>query len=647
MRTLSVDIETYSSIDLKKAGVYRYTQAPDFEILLIAYSVDDGPVKIIDWHSKEWTKLMPEFVEALLHPKVIKTAWNAAFERTALGRHFGQTLPADHWQCTMVHAAHLGLPLSLEAAGKVLKLEAQKDTAGKNLIKYFTMPCKPTVANGGRTRNRPFHAPEKWEAFRQYNIRDVETEREIKSRLAFYKVPASEKKLWQLDQRINDTGVLVDRILVKNAINIYEEHQERLLTEMRQLTGLVNPNSLTQLKDWLSRKGMPVETLRKSDLPELMDGASAEIRRVLEIRQELSKTSVKKYEAMASSIGDDGRIRGLLQFYGANRTGRWAGRLVQVQNLPQNHMKTLDMAREIVREGSLETLDLIYKSVPDTLSQLIRTAFIAPDGHRFIAVDFSAIEARVIAWLAGETWRLDVFKTHGKIYEASAAQMFKLAIEEVDKPLRQKGKIAELALGYGGGPNALISMGAMKMGLQENELQPLVNAWRKANRKITGLWDAMEDAALTAMEEGTAKMTNGKGCPQITFSFNRGILSMALPSGRSLNYLGARVEKSGQISYQGMDQTTKTWGKQRTYGGKLVENAVQAIARDVLADAMMRLDQEPWAKIVMHVHDEILVEARDGEGSLQEAIAVLSQEIPWAKGLPLTADGFEATYYQK
>lgn len=644
MKTLSIDIETYSSEDLKTSGVYRYCEAPDFEILLIAYSYDDGPVHTLDLAALRQKGVAPEddlvtscLVMDIADARIRKTAWNASFERTALSKFFGIKCPPEQWRCTMVHAAHVGLPLSLEAAAKVLKV-AQKDAAGKALIKYFCMPCKPTKVNGGRTRNLPEHETEKWTAFMQYCAQDVVVEREIADKISFYQVPEREWQLWQLDQRINDCGVLVDRHLVKQAIALDEQYADQLHTEAQTITALDNPGSVNQLKGWLAGEGITVDSLSKAVIPALIDESEEpQVRRMLRIRQEMAKTSVKKYGAMAKSVCRDGRIRGLLQFYGANRTGRWAGRLVQVQNLPQNHIATLQTARDLVKDGELEILDLLYASVPDVLSQLIRTAFIAPEGKKLISVDFSAIEARVIAWLAGEQWRLEVFKTHGKIYEASAAQMFKLPIEQVDKKLRQKGKISELALGYGGGPGALETMGALKMGLQAEELPGLVAKWRNANRRITRLWMDLEDVAIEALNEGRSTLR------QLILTYERGVLFIQLPSGRKLCYLSAEL-RNGQVSYKGMDQTTKQWGTQRTYGGKLVENVVQAIARDLLAEAMIRLDQE-GCKIVMHVHDEIVIEA-DAE-DLEPVVALMRIAPTWAADLPLNADGFAADFYQK
>lgn len=648
MKTLAIDIETYSSADLSKCGVYKYVEADDFEIMLFAYSIDGGPVMI--WDLSLDDALPQGITEALQDPAVLKTAYNANFERTCITQYLGIPLPPEGWECTMARASMLGLPLALDAAAKALHLQQEKGADGKALIKYFSMPCKPTKANGGRTRNLPEHDEEKWERFQEYCRQDVVVEQAIREKIHFFHMPAAERKMWQLDQRINDTGVLLDRVFVKNAIKLDIDYKEKLTTEALKLTGLTNPNSAAQLKEWIGAEtGETVTTLRKGDIPALLESTDCKVvTRVLELRQEMSKTSVKKYMAMHNAVCADDKVRGLLQYYGANRTGRWAGRLVQVQNLPQNHLPDLDLARQLVREGDAEMLEMLFGNVPDTLSQLIRTAFIAPDGHRFIVADFSAIEARVIAWLAGERWRMDVFNTHGKIYEASAAQMFKVPIESVTKgsDLRQKGKVSELALGYQGGPNALISMGALKMGLLEEELPKLVKMWRNANRKIVQLWEDVETAAIEAVNTGTATSIQ----LGIRFTIKEDLMLLTLPSGRQLSYmhpvLGPNQFNGLSLRYLGMDQTTKQWKKIETYGGKLVENIVQAIARDCLADAMLRLDAAGY-KIVMHVHDEVVLEMPDGSGSTEEVNKIMGQSIPWAKGLPLKADSYETTYYKK
>lgn len=649
MTILSVDIETFSSVDLTKCGVYAYTEAHDFEIMLFGYAFDNEPVKVIDLASGE--NLPEEVNRALADPGVIKTAFNANFERACIYVHFNYFMPPEQWRCTSVHALTLGLPTKLEEVAKAMKLKQQKDTAGKNLIRYFSLPCKPTKANGQRTRNLPEHAPEKWAQFKAYCAQDVEVERQIRKALERFPVLPVEQKLWELDQRINDGGIQVDPDLVAHAIACDTAYQERRAEEAARLTGLDNPKSVSQLKAWLLEAGgLEVESLNKETVPELLKQAESEtVKRVLGLRQEMAKTSVKKYQAMDRARCKDNRIRGLLQFYGANRTGRWAGRLVQVQNLPQNHLADLDLARNLLKAGEYDTLELLFDSVPAVLSQLIRTAFIPSPGHRFIVADFSAIEARVVAWLAGEKWRLDVFNTHGKIYEASASAMFKVPIEQITKgnPLRQKGKIAELALGYQGGKGALITMGALKMGLEEEELPGLVTSWRKANPAIVQFWWDVEKAAIEAVREKKA-VTLQHG---LTFSYESGILFIRLSSGRRLAYVRPRIETNSRfdkpaLTYEGTEQGTKQWGRLYTYGGKLVENIVQATARDCLAEAMLRLDAAGY-RIVMHVHDEVVLEEPNCRGSLEDACGVMGQPIPWAPGLPMRADGFETNYYKK
>ncbi|WP_291394830.1 DNA polymerase [Acinetobacter sp.] len=664
-------------------------EAPDFEVLLIAWSVDGKYVDLIDLSENNAT-LIKVFGDWLTNPDVLKTAHNANFERTCLSKYFGIELPAEQWQCTMVKAAMLGLPHSLDQVAKVLKLQHQKDAAGKALIKYFSMPCKPTKANGMCTRNLPnpdkneFYKAhgyldilddlelglisekevlkidslfqdycvtvnEKWQKFKDYCVQDVVVEQAIQNKIAFFQIPAFEKQLWNLDQKINDTGVLLDPVFINNAIAIDNSNKERLTTRAENLTGLDNPNSAAQLKEWLSAEtGSEVTSLTKDAIPELLQNVNCEVvTEVLKLRQEMAKTSVKKYAAMLNGICADNRLRGLLQFYGANRTGRWAGRLVQVQNLPKNELKDLDLARQLVYSGDSDMVELMFDNVPDTLSQLIRTAFVAPMGSRFIVADFSAIEARVIAWLANEKWRLDVFNSHGKIYEASAAQMFKIPIEKVTKgsTLRQQGKVAELALGYQGGPNALIKMGALKMGIPEKELPKLVAMWRNANKKIENFWYTVQEAAQSAVlgEPVTIK-------PGIKFYCKNNLLYIELPSGRTLCYLRPAIRKgkygNDVICYEGMDQTTKKWCVQETYGGKLVENIVQAVARDCLAVALLRLDTAGY-KIVMHVHDEVVLEVPEQFGSVDQVNKIMSEPIPWAAGLPLTADSYETFYYRK
>jgi DNA polymerase len=594
MATLAVDLESFSSVDLKACGVHAYAAAPDFAVLLLGFAFDDEPVQVVDLAQGEAPPA--RVIRALFDPAVLKTAFNAAFERTCLARHFDRPLPADQWQCTAVHALTLGLPMSLAQVGEALKLEQdkQKTTAGMTLIRYFCVPCKPTARNGHRTRNLPHHDQAKWILFKEYNGQDVVAERAVRQQLLRHPVPDDEQRLWALDQRINDTGVRIDAELVRQAIARDTTYRTRLEAEAAALTGLANPQSVTQLKGWLSdEEGVEVDSLTKATVPELIAQAGSDTtRRVLEIRQELAKTSVTKYASMDRSVCPDGRIRGLLQFYGANRTGRWAGRLVQVQNLPQNHLKDLDLAREMVRAGDHETLELLFGNVPDVLSQLIRTAFIPSEGHRFIVADFSAIEARVIAWLADEAWRMEVFATHGKIYEASASQMFRVPIGEVTKgsPLRQKGKISELALGFQGGKGALITMGALKMGLTEEELPGLVAAWRQSNPNIVQLWQDVESAALTAVATSTpVSFRHG-----LSFSVEAGLLFVGLPSGRRLAYVRPRVENDARfnkpaLTYEGLDQETKAWGRTNTYGGKLVENC--------LAGDTQVLSERGWIRI--------------------------------------------------
>lgn len=649
IKVLGIDIETYSSVDISNCGLYKYAESEDFTILLFAYTCDDKPVQVVDFASGE---TLPERIfQALTDPNILKTAFNASFERICIGRYYGIDLPIEQWECTMVRSAMLGLPLSLAQVGKVLNLEDQKMTEGKALIKYFSCPCKPTKVNGGRTRNLPEHAPDKWDMFKRYCIRDVEVEQAIRNKTKSFFIPDPEKELYVIDQRINDRGVLVDMNLVKNAIQMDTLYKGRLNTEAAELSGLANPNSVAQLKEWLEKEtGSEVTTLNKKDIPDLLKAAGSDVvERMLRIRQEMGKTSTKKYEAMEKAACIDDRVRGLLQFYGANRTGRWAGRLVQVQNLPQNHIEDLDFARTLVKDGDLDMVEMMYGNVPDTLSQLIRTAFIAKPGYTFIVCDFSAIEARVIAWLAGEQWRLDVFRTHGKIYEASASMMFHVPVEEITKtdPRRQKGKIAELALGYQGGVGAMKTMGGEKMGLSEAEMQEIVTHWRKANPTIVSLWDKVQEAATVCIDTKTTT-TIGHG---IYFCMKFGALLIQLPSGRCLSYprpyIGENRFGSKSICYEGLSQTTKQWGKQETYGGKLVENIVQAIARDCLALTILRLEKAGYP-IVFHVHDEVIIEARkDGSQTLEAVKEVFKQPIAWAKDLPLKGDGYLTDYYLK
>lgn len=649
MKILSIDIETYSSRDLTKCGVYAYTQAEDFEILLFGYAFDDEEVKVIDLKNEE--ELPEEVKEALRNRAIIKTAYNATFERTCIAAYFKINMPPEQWRCTAVNALELGLPTNLDGVAKCLKLPHQKMTEGKALIRYFSIPCKGTKANGFRNRNLPEHDKDKWNTFKSYCGKDVEVERNIRKQLEKYQITENEQKLWCLDQKINDMGVKVESEIINHALAFDSKYQERLRDEAITLTGVENPKSTAQMKKWLlEAEGLEIETLSKETVANLLNEVTNDdVKRALELRQELSKTSIKKYEAMNRALCKDNRIRGLLQFYGANRTGRWAGRLVQVQNLPQNKLKDLDLARNLLKEGQYETLEMLFDSVPDVLSQLIRTAFIPSDNSRFIVADFSAIEARVIAWIAGEKWRMDVFNSHGKIYEASASQMFKVPIETITKgsPLRQKGKVAELALGYQGSKGALLAMGALKMGLKEEELPELVTAWRNSNSKIVKLWSDVEKAAITTIKDKTA-VTIQHG---IEFSFESGVFFIKLPSERKLSYVRPSIDiderfNKPMITYEGAEQGTKQWGRLKTYGGKLVENIVQAIARDCLAEAMIRLDEADY-KIVMHIHDEVVLDVPYGFGSLEDVGEIMGTPISWAKGLPLRADAFETNYYKK
>ena len=643
-RILGIDIETFSDVDLIKCGVYAYADSPAFEVLLFAYSFDGGETRVIDLAQGE---VLPEEVaEAVFDGSVVKTAFNANFERTCLSKYFGRYLPPDSWHCSAVQAAVLALPRSLEDVGAVLGLDERKMKEGKELIRYFCVPCKPTKANGGRRRNLPCHAPEKWEVFKSYCVRDVDVEKAIRRKLGKFPIPEREMEVYRLDQRINDRGVLVDMGLVRQAVRCERLHKEVVTGRAYELTGLENPNSVAQLKGWLGENGVEAESLSKKAVAELIEGADGEVEELLRLRLLMAKTSVKKYEAMERSVCSDGRVHGLLQFYGANRTGRWAGRLVQVQNLPQNHLPDLELARGLVREGRFEDVELFYGSTPEVLSELIRTAFVPEAGCRFVVADFSAIEARVLAWLAGERWRLDVFSSHGKIYEASAAAMFHVPVEEVTKgsPLRQKGKIAELGLGYGGAAGALISMGALDMGLSEEELPSLVAVWRRANPHITQFWWDVDKAAVEAVVKKTRTRAG-----RIAFEYRSGILFVMLPSGRRLAYVKPRmgVNRFGRegLTYEGILENKK-WGRIETYGPKLVENIVQGTARDLLAEAMLRVEKEGYP-IVMHCHDEIIAEVPEGTGSVEELCEMMAVCPSWAEGLPLRADGYECPFYQK
>ena len=645
MQTLSIDLETYSDQPLAKTGVYRYVESPDFEILLFAYSVDGGPVQQIDLACGE--KIPSEVLSALEDETVTKWAFNANFERICLSRFLdyptGDYLEPDSWKCSMVWAAYMGLPLSLEGTGAVLGLEKQKLSEGKDLIKYFCQPCAPTKSNGQRTRNLPKHSPDKWLAFKRYNIRDVETEMSIQARLSKYPVPNSVWEEYHLDQEINDRGVGLDMELVRQAIQMDGRSRSELTQAMKELTSLDNPNSVQQMKQWLADNGVETDTLGKKAVAELLKTAPPQLQKVLTLRQQLAKSSVKKYQAMETAVCADGRARGMFQFYGANRTGRWAGRIIQMQNLPQNHLHDLSEARSLVRAGDFDALEMLYEDVPDTLSQLIRTAFVPQENRKFIVADFSAIEARVIAWLAGEKWRQDVFAQGKDIYCASASQMFGVPVEKhgVNGHLRQKGKIAELALGYGGSVGALKAMGALEMGLSEDELPALVSAWRQSNPKIVQFWWAVDRAVMDAVNRKTTTKTHG-----IVFSARNGMLFITLPSGRSLAYVKPKIgtNKFGGdcITYEGVGGTKK-WERLDSYGPKFVENIVQATSRDILCYAMRTLR---CCSIVMHIHDEVVIEA-DRRMSLQAVCDQMGRTPPWAKGLRLRADGYETDFYKK
>ena len=643
MRFLHVDIETFSSVDLTKCGVYKYAEGEDFEILLFGVSVDGGPVVVYDLASGD--ELPTNIKEALTDPSVIKTAHNANFERVCLSRFLDLPphtyLPPQQWRCTMTWAAYMGLPLSLKGVGAVLGLDKQKMEEGKELIRFFCTPCAPTKANKGRTRNRPEDAPEKWELFVSYNKRDVEVEMQIEEKLSRFPVPDSVWDQYFLSEEINDRGIGVDMELVENAIRIDGEVREELKRKMTGITELENPNSVQQLLGWLGENGVEADSLGKKNVKKMIEEQDGEVREALLLRQQLAKSSVKKYLAMENAVCADGRIRGCFMFYGANRTGRFSGRLVQLQNLPQNHLSDLGEARELVRQGNIEALRLLYSDIPDTLSQLIRTAFIASPGNLLYVADFSAIEARVIAWLAGEQWRIEAFTEGKDIYCASASQMFGVPVEKhgQNAELRQKGKIAELALGYGGSVGALKSMGAIEMGLAEEELQPLVSAWRTASPNIVRFWWAVDRAAKQAVfQKEKAKVGN------LTFRYESGFLFITLPSGRELAYVKPRKgqNKFGEdaITYEGVGGTKK-WERLETYGPKLVENIVQGISRDILCYAMSSLREK---KICMHIHDELVIE---GQEKLEEICEVMGHTPPWAEGLNLRADGYLTPWYKK
>ena len=661
MKHLEIDIETYSSVSLKKCGVYKYAESPDFEILLFGYSIDDSPVVTVDLACGE--EIPKAVLDALTDDTVTKWAHNAQFERVCLSRFLsdmGVSLDPFHdnhplscecarflnpesWRCSMVWAAYMGLPLSLEGVGAVLGLEKQKLTEGKDLIRYFSVPCSPTKSNGGRTRNLPEHDMEKWERYKAYNIRDVETEMLICEKLSKFPVPDEVWDEYHLDQEINDRGIRVDMPFVEQAIRIDALTRDRLTAEMKKLTDLENPNSVPQMKEWLAGNGLETDTLGKKTVAALIEETDGEVSEALSLRQQLAKSSVKKYQAMVNAACADDRCRGMFQFYGANRTGRFAGRLVQLQNLPQNHMLDLEQARSLVRLGDMDALDMLYDDIPDTLSQLIRTAFIPADGQKFYVADFSAIEARVIAWFAGEDWRTQVFQDGGDIYCASASQMFKVPVEKhgVNGHLRQKGKIAELALGYGGSVGALKAMGALDMGLAEEELQPLVNAWRQSNPHIVRFWWDVDTAVKKVVKEREPQTVKG-----VKFYYRSGMLFILLPSGRTLAYVKPRMGENRfggeSVTYEGVSGTKK-WERIESYGPKFVENIVQATSRDILMYAMKTLR---CCSIVAHVHDELIIEA-DPKMSLEVLCEQMARVPPWAKGLILRADGYVCDFYKK
>lgn len=661
MRNIEIDIETYSSVSLPKCGVYKYAESPDFEILLFGYSIDGGKVRTIDFACGE--EIPADILDALTDDSVTKWAFNAQFERVCLSRYLadmGISLDPFHdnhplsrecarflnpgsWRCSMVWSAYMGLPLSLAGVGAVLGLEKQKLTEGKDLIRYFSVPCKPTKSNGGRTRNLPEHDTEKWQRYKVYNIRDVETEMQIQQKLSKFPVPEEIWEEYHIDQEINDRGIRVDMPLVEQAIAIDELSRKRLTAAMKDITDLDNPNSVVQMKSWLSDNGLETETLGKKAVAALIEETGGEVSEALSLRQQLAKSSVKKYQAMQNAACRDNRCRGMFQFYGANRTGRFAGRLVQLQNLPQNHMEDLADARALVRNGDFDALDMLYEDIPDTLSQLIRTAFIPADGQKFYVADFSAIEARVIAWFAGEDWRTQVFKDGGDIYCASASQMFKVPVEKhgVNGHLRQKGKIAELALGYGGSVGALKAMGALDMGLAEEELQPLVNAWRQSNPHIVRFWWDVDTAVKKVIKQRQAQMVKG-----VKFFCQSGMLFITLPSGRTLTYVKPRIGENRfggeSVTYEGVGGTKK-WERIESYGPKFVENIVQATSRDILMYAMKTLR---CCSIVAHVHDELIIEA-DPKMSLEVLCEQMARVPPWAKGLILRADGYVCDFYRK
>ena len=648
MKKLSCDIETFSDVDLIRCGVYKYADSPNFEMLLFAYAVDDGDVHIIDIAGGE--ELPEEIIQAIKSDTVVKTAYNAQFERVCLSRYLklpeGEYLNPQSWYCTAVQAAELALPLSLADVGSVLGLERQKMTEGKELIKYFCVPCKPTKSNGNRTRNRPCHDINKWETFKKYCMRDVDVERQIADKLKMYPISDEEHRLYVLDQIINDRGVLVDSELAEQAVKLNSIQTAVAVEQAYMITGLENPNSVTQLKQWLKENGVEIESLSKKAVKSLADETDGDVSEMLKLRLLMAKTSVKKYEAVIRSVCSDNRVHGMMRFCGANRTGRWSGNILQPQNLPQNHLPDLTLARDIVKDGDFEMLDMMFGNVPNVLSELIRTVLIPKPNHRFIVADFSAIEARVLAWIAGEQWRIDTFKNGGDIYCASASNMFKVPVEKhgVNGELRQKGKISELACGYGGSVGALKNMGAVEMGVQENELQGLINDWRNANPHIVRFWYEVGNAAMKAIKEKTT-VPLGK----LVFAYERGILFIRLPSGRRLSYIKPRIGTNrfggDSITYMGIN-SAKKWDRLETFGGKLTENIVQGTARDLLANALINAANAGY-DTVFHVHDEIICEVPNGYGSVDELCKLMCIKPEWADGLPLNADGFECEYYKK
>lgn len=648
MKKLSCDIETFSDVDLIRCGVYKYADSPDFEMLLFAYAADDGDVHIIDIAGGE--ELPEKIIQAIKSDTVVKTAYNAQFERVCLSRYLklpeGEYLNPQSWYCTAVQAAELALPLSLADVGSVLGLERQKMTEGKELIKYFCVPCKPTKSNGNRTRNRPCHDINKWETFKKYCMRDVDVERQIADKLKMYPIRDEEHRLYVLDQIINDRGVLVDSELAEQAVKLNSIQTTVAVEQAYMITGLENPNSVTQLKQWLKENGVEIESLSKKAVKSLADETDGDVSEMLKLRLLMAKTSVKKYEAVIRSVCSDNRVHGMMRFCGANRTGRWSGNILQPQNLPQNHLPDLTLARDIVKDGDFEMLDMMFGNVPNVLSELIRTILIPKPNHRFIVADFSAIEARVLAWIAGEQWRIDTFKNGGDIYCASASKMFKVPVEKhgVNGELRQKGKISELACGYGGSVGALKNMGAVEMGVQENEIQGLINDWRNANPHIVRFWYEVGNAAMKAIKEKTT-VPLGK----LVFAYERGILFIRLPSGRRLSYIKPRIGTNrfggDSITYMGIN-SAKKWDRLETFGGKLTENIVQGTARDLLANALINAANAGY-DTVFHVHDEIICEVPNGYGSVDELCRLMCIKTDWADGLPLNADGFECEYYKK